>query len=57
MFDNNQEIGETLEPEEGKPKKSLKLYIIIGISIIIVAAIVITIVLVTRNGDKEDSNI
>ena len=56
MFDNNQEIGETLEPEEGKPKKSLKLYIIIGISIIIVAAIFVTIILVTRNGDKEDSN-
>ena len=40
MFDSDKEIGESLDPSS-KPKSILKLYVIIGVSIVVVVAIVI----------------
>ena len=55
MFDSDKEIGESLDPSS-KPKSNLKLYVIIGISIVVVVAIVVTVILLTRGDDDSKNN-
>jgi hypothetical protein len=55
MFDSDKEIGESLDPSS-KPKSNLKLYVIIGVSIVVVVAIVVTVILLTRGDDDSKNN-
>ena len=55
MFDSDKEIGESLDPSS-KPKSNLKLYVIIGVSIVVVVAIVVTVILLTRGDDDIKNN-
>ena len=55
MFDSAKEIGESLDPSS-KPKSNLKLYVIIGVSIVVVVAIVVTVILLTRGDDDSKNN-
>ena len=55
MFDSDKEIGESLEPTS-KPKSNLKLYVIIGVSVVVVVAIVVTVILLTRGDDDGNNN-
>lgn len=55
MFDSDKEIGESLDPTS-KPKSNLKLYVIIGVSIVVVVAIVVTVILLTRGDDDSKNN-
>ena len=55
MFDSDKEIGESLDPTS-KPKSNLKLYVIIGVSIVVVVAIVVTVILLTRGDDDIKNN-
>ena len=55
MFDNDNEIIESLEPE-GKPKRKLKLIIIIGLSVLVIVGIIIIIVVLSnQNKDGEEN--
>ena len=55
MFDSDKEIGESLDPTS-KPKSNLKLYVIIGVSVVVVVAIVVTVILLTRGDDDSKNN-
>ena len=55
MFDSDKEIGESLDPSS-KPKSNLKLYVIIGVSVVVVVAIVVTVILLTRGDDDSKNN-
>ena len=55
MFDSDKEIGESLEPTS-KPKSNLKLYVIIGVSVLVVVAIVVAVILLTRGDDDGNNN-
>ena len=54
MFENQNEINEPLEPSK-KLKCNLKLFLILGISVVVVATIIILVVFLTKN-DDDDSN-
>ena len=55
MFDSDKEIGESLDPTS-KPKSNLKLYVIIGVSVVVIVAIVVTVILLTRGDDDSKNN-
>ena len=55
MFDSDKEIGESLDPSS-KTKSNLKLYVIIGVSVVVVVAIVVTVILLTRGDDDSKNN-
>ena len=55
MFDSDKEIGESLDPTS-KPKSNLKLYVIIGVSVVVVVAIVVTVILLIRGDDDSKNN-
>ena len=55
MFDSDKEIGESLDPDK-KTNSKLKLILIIVGCVILVAAIIVLIVFLTK-GDKEENNI
>ena len=55
MFDSDKEIGESLDPSS-KPKSNLKLYVIIGVSVVVVVAIVVTVILLIRGDDDSKNN-
>ena len=55
MFDSDKEIGESLDPTS-KPKSNLKLYVIIGVSVVVVVVIVVTVILLTRGDDDSKNN-
>ena len=56
MLDKNEDIEDSLKQESGDKKSNLKLYIIIGISMICVIAIIVIIILLVKGGNdsKED---
>ena len=55
MFNSDNEIGESLDPT-AKPKSNVKLFVIIGVSVVVVVAIVVTVVLLTKGDDDEQKN-
>ena len=55
MFDSDKEIGESLDPDK-KAGSKLKLILIIVGCVILIAAIIVLIVFLTK-GDKEENNI
>ena len=55
MFNSDNEIGESLDPT-AKPKSNVKLFVIIGVSVVLVVAIVVTVVLLTKGDDDEQKN-
>ena len=54
MFETNKEIGDTLQTENN-PKRNGRIFIIIGVSIIVVVAIIVLVVLITKS-DKDNSD-
>lgn len=55
MFETNNEIGDTLQTENN-PKRNGRIFIIIGVSIIVVVAIIVLVVLLTKSKKDNSDN-
>ena len=58
MFEQNDQIGETLEIENSGKKRKMKRFMIIGIAIVAISIIIVAIVLLAKgSSDSEDEDI